>query len=88
MNINWEMIGVVIAFIVVVASIIKWSVTKYTSYMLRETKEELDIKSLHKKVEAIEKDIKELAQANVVMVASFHTEINKILHKMHGGSNE
>jgi|TARA_B110000908_G_C10223599_1_gene436696 hypothetical protein len=88
MTINWEMIGVVIAFIVVLVSIIQWAITKYTTYLLRETKEELDIKSLHKKVESVEKDVKELAQANVVMVSSFHTEINKILHKMNGGSNE
>ena len=88
MNINWEMTGVIIACVLAIIASLKWAIAGYTSYRIREQAEDFDIKGLQKRVESAEKDIKELAQANVTMVSTFHTEINKILHKMHGGSNE
>jgi hypothetical protein len=77
--------GITAALVALVLSI-RWLVNRYTEAKVKEREDDIDVHLLLERVACLERDIKDIANANLELSNSFHAEINKILHKLSGDS--
>lgn len=73
-----------VALLVAVVLSIRWLISVYTESRVKEQQSTSDVTLLNERVVTLEKDLKEMAQANVALSNTLHAEINKILHKLAG----
>lgn len=88
MELKIEVVGAVIGVVAIFLGAVKWVISCYAEYRVKENSEELDIRGLRERIDSLELDVKEIVLSNTQLSNNFHAEINKILHKLPGGSNE
>ena len=76
-----------VALLVAVVLSVRWLVSQYAKSQVKSRESDIDTHQLIERVTSLEKDVRDIAHANLELSNAFHAEINKILHKLAGGTD-
>ena len=88
MELKVEIVAAIFGALAILCTGIKWAFGAYADSRVKESVEDVELQSLRKRVESLELDVKEMAIANTRLSSEFNSEINKILHRLAGGTDE